>query len=79
MIIVKELDIRVSYCNFYYYLVGVFLYVVINFLFLVDKELFDIELLFYKYFIVGVGIFLVLVYRVIKVRDFKVKVNELKY
>lgn len=56
-----------------------FLYVVINFLFLVDKELFDIELLFYKYFIVGVGIFLVLVYRVIKVRDFKVKVNELKY
>lgn len=79
MIIVKELDIRVSYCIFYYYLVGVFLYVVINFLFLVDKELFDIELLFYKYFIVGVGIFLVLVYRVIKVRDFKVKVNELKY
>lgn len=48
-------------------------------MFLVDKELFDIELLFYKYFIVGVGIFLVLVYRVIKVRDFKVKVNELKY
>lgn len=79
MTIVKELDIRASYCIFYHHPVGVLLHVAINFLFSADKESSDTELPFYKYLIVGAGTSSVSAYRAIKARDPKAKVNESKY